>query len=299
MSLIDLNQLAVAGKSLSASSAAWLLAYFPLDSHWPPGQRQHLLTAIEGACSAAKTAVVVNTEKKKDPSSELRRQSHKFEGKIKLFTDYEEALKLIHLPDRVEMVNSEEESDFTLTAKHIKSFLSIPLHRRVNQFPYEGGLVRKDLLPLTVRRYCYNQGVSPAWWLPCFDLSTEFHLFYEAFNANASKGAANRWIIKPSQGTRGFGHQIVSSSGVEGLQTAASMAPIYPDTLLLSMAGESNVSGNTKSYDGVDRVAQLLVDQPLLVHKRKFDIRCFVLVRSFEPFDGRFCTCLCTDCLTV
>lgn len=40
------------------------------------------------------------------------------------------------------------------------------------------------------------------------------------------------------------------------------------------------------NYDG-DRVAQLFVDEPLLVLNRKFDMRFFVLVRSFVPFEGK------------
>ena len=35
-----------------------------------------------------------------------------------------------------------------------------------------------------------------------------------------------------------------------------------------------------------DRIAQLLVDKPLLVLDRKFDIRVFILIRSFVPFEA-------------
>lgn len=153
-------------------------------------------------------------------------------------------------------------------------------------------MTQQDLLPLTVRRDCYVNGVSPKWWLPCFDLSTEFHLFAEEYKARVADGSPNRWIIKPAQGTRGLGHQIVSSQDMVGLQQAAAFTPLLSNELLYQTAGCTNgrntdrIHPETLPLDGVDRVAQLLVDKPLLVQGRKFDVRTFVFVRSFEPFEG-------------
>jgi hypothetical protein len=130
--------------------------------------------------------------------------------------------------------------------------------------------------------------------LPCFDLSTEFHLFADEYQTRLLNSAPNRWIIKPSQGTRGFGHRIVSGQDKAGLQLAAALAPLISDDLLYLVAGADSaettaerIHPETISHNGVDRVAQLLVDMPLLVRSRKFDIRTFVFVRSFEPFEGK------------
>lgn len=149
---------------------------------------------------------------------------------------------------------------------------------------------------MTVRRDCFVNGVAPKWWLPCFDLSTEFHMFAEEHHARQKASMVNRWIIKPAQGTRGLGHQIVCSEDLTGLQQAAAFAPMLTNDLLYLTAGCSHgrnterIHPETLTLDGVDRVAQLMVDKPLLVQGRKFDIRTFVFVRSFEPFEGKHYT---------
>lgn len=150
------------------------------------------------------------------------------------------------------------------------------------------------MLPLTVRQYCYVDGKAPDWWLPCFDLSTEFHLFAEEHQRRSSGQLSNRWIIKPAQGTRGFGHRIVEDYQATGLHFAAMFAPALPDNVLAALAGVTSLEEVGKlidsepiAHDGMDRVAQLLVDNPVLVKDRKFDLRYFVLVRSFEPFEGK------------
>jgi hypothetical protein len=176
----------------------------------------------------------------------------------------------------------------------MKDFLKMPVHQRVCQFPYESALIRKDLLPLTVRQYCRDtDGNLPYWWLPCFDLSTEFHLFAEEHRKRFQAGLSNRWILKPAQGARGMGHRIVEDSTDQGLHFSAIFAPPINDITVTKLAGvdsfedvENVIGATPMNYDGMDRVAQLLVDQPLLMRDRKFDMRCFVLVRSFEPFEG-------------
>ena len=170
----------------------------------------------------------------------------------------------------------------------------------------------QDLLPLTIRQYCYGEdGTAPDWWLPCYDLSTEFHLFAEEHHRRSSNNTTttdhclpNRWIIKPAQGTRGMGHNIVSDPTTRGLQQVAAFAPMISDDKLLRLA--KTTSSQTLfdtlhvdlilSYDQTDRVAQLLVEQPLLIRNRKFDLRYFVLVRSFYPFEGTVILFVCQYC---
>ena len=66
-------------------------------------------------------------------------------------------------------------------------------HQVVNQFPYEGCIVRKDLLPQTARRRLRSYldasqappTLSASWhpaWLPAtYDLSTEIQFFLEDY----------------------------------------------------------------------------------------------------------------------
>jgi len=129
-----------------------------------------------------------------------------------------------------------------------------------------------------VRGYCYknenDKSVRPSWWLPCFDLSTEFHLLSVEFKRRSKFGLSNNWIIKPARGTRGLGHSIVNDD--EGLRGIANASP------LLKCFDNPNSETN-KAVN--DRIAQLLVDKPLLVNGYKFDLRVFVICRSFVPFE--------------
>lgn len=213
------------------------------------------------------------------------------------------------------------------------------------------------MLPLTVREFCFDPSKAneqeeeetkegaiiidgfcyglPDWWLPCFDLSTEFHLFAKEFERRSEwnhsnlqeeekekkndekemqvkekRLLANNWFIKPCGGTRGFGHRILtqesspssfSQSTLEGLHHAAVFAPMLSSkqlSILLDLEKYRYTSEKFQSimsdllqctylpYDSVDRVAQLLVDYPLLMKNRKFDMRYYVFVRSFYPFEG-------------
>ena len=89
--------------------------------------------------------------------------------------------------------------------------------------------------------------------------------------------------MKPATGTRGIGHIVIASNDVNGLQRIANAAPkldfIYDEETneIIDIAGASTQP---------DRVAQLLITKPLLVLNRKFDLRVFVLVRSFVPFEA-------------
>ncbi len=119
-------------------------------------------------------------------------------------------------------------------------------------------------------------------------------MFTEEQRKRADGGLSNRWIIKPAQGTRGLGHNIVSDTTSRGAKVAAAFAPTIADEKLLALSNTKSAKQLLDhlnvdlllSYDKADRVAQLLVDQPLLVNNRKFDVRYFVFIRSFEPFEG-------------
>ena len=87
-----------------------------------------------------------------------------------------------------------------------------------------------------------------------------------------------------------MGHQLIFSETADDLRKAACYAPRIPMSHLpvpLSPAHGGDYGDNTG-----DRVVQLLVEQPLLIDHRKFDIRCYVFVRSFDPFVGMCGRCL-------
>lgn len=93
----------------------------------------------------------------------------------------------------------------------------------------------------------------------------------------------NSWIVKPAQGARGIGHKIIASGDESGLQQIAQTCPM----MQLEYKGDDVIGVSSFRQKPVDRIAQLLVTQPLLVMKRKFDLRLFVFVRSFVPFEGK------------
>ena len=66
----------------------------------------------------------------------------------------------------------------------------------MNQFPYEAAIIRKDLLPQTLRQYRAQSGqaeesavstsgrpedVFPSWYPPTYDLATEVQFFIKHF----------------------------------------------------------------------------------------------------------------------
>ena len=162
-------------------------------------------------------------------------------------------------------------------------------------------VVTQDLLILTIRQYCTKRLpdgtlIYPEWWLPCYDLSTEFHLFVSDYrdrlatvrngSGSDSQACHNSWIVKPAGGTRALGHTIVTSADEAGLRRIAALCPKVD--ILFSSTDPTTVTGVRPLSTPVgDKIAQLLIYRPLCVYEKKFDLRVFVLVRSFVPFDGK------------
>jgi len=304
-------------KPLTLSRAAWLLALFPHEKCWnDPNEYCYLKEAVED--SGIREYKLERTQKFQKKITDPRFSSGNevvldvAKRPICIYSDYAVASDPSLYSEDFQFVSLPEEADFLLITAHVSDFLAISPAFRLSQFPYESGFVRKDLLILTVRRHCFTgpDGLTPpSWWLPCFDLSTEFHLFAQFYRQSFEDGRIGSWIVKPSQGTRGKGHRVIpapdkDSSEVKdiscyferGLAAVAGSAPQYridPRTEGLQEEIKNGQTPSEEESDGNehyaldgDKVAQLLVEYPLLVKGRKFDLRLFVLVRAFEPFEA-------------
>lgn len=130
--------------------------------------------------------------------------------------------------------------------------------QKVNHFPGNKGIVRKDLLKANLERIQkLGQKASAAFnILPAtFTLPKEITKFIEVFYENHEKeGIYNIWIIKPVGKSRGRGISLINDLG--GLK--------YTETI----------------------VAQKYLKNPLLLNGFKFDMRIYVLVTSMNPLEA-------------
>jgi len=273
--------------NLSASTASQILA--GIGSNWYNIQEKEML--IAGVAAAVLQAnnflpMVPVSAGRRDPrevEKESEREGLEPKGVV-IHTDYEALRGITTESKRTTMpqISFTEDPNLATHWFHIlqqKNFLNVPPNIILNQFPYEGGFVRKDLLPLTIRRHAYktpgDPTTAPDWWLSCFDLSTEFHLFTEEFqrikgvNNGTEVGMpllGNKWVIKESQGTHSQGSKVVST-----LKEASNYI--------------SCDINSDKEY-----IAQQLVETPLLVNGKKFDLRVWIFIRAFgntqEDFEG-------------
>lgn len=208
-----------------------------------------------------------------------------------------------HFPRRHRRLRRTRErsaADLVLSRVPLRSFDTgdgTPKQQLCNQFPFEGALVRKDLLPSTARSafssrcsgessdcgenaaaaaaaVCWpaspDGGLHPPWFPPAYDLSTELHYLLREIQKEEEekeeKGKKPRrlpsWIIKPAAATRSL-----------GLAVSASAATLAAFALRAAAGG--------------DRVAQRYVERPVLTRTgRKFDLRLCVVVRSFGGGGG-------------
>lgn len=294
MTSINIQAYLLTGKPLTVSIAAWFLEVFNKPEQWDRGLLDNFQQGIAHACDQHEKQLKERAKPmdRKDPRADQIAILPK-KDKHLIFTDYEVAKEIPLRNVDLAFIDDKDAADFILTAVQVKNFLNMPIHQRICQFPYEGALVRKDLILLTIRKYCCVNGELPSWWQPTYDLRTEFHLFADQYKKRSSAQLENRWIFKPAQGTRGLGHRVVDGAS---LQLAALNAPLVPYDVLEDMVAARDTLSLTSAlgidldklppFDDSDRVAQLFVTRPLLVKQRKFDLRFMVLVRSFEPFEG-------------
>jgi len=148
-----------------------------------------------------------------------------------------------------------------------------PVPRQVyNRLERNYQLTSKKRLYVNMRDYCSLQGRNVFDYLPltfhiengCKD--QEYARFLASFQTFAALAAdqrcCNLWIVKPGEGTN-CGH---------GIHVASDLAEIRD-----LISDRFSYSGRRRTY-----IVQKYIERPLLVHKRKFDIRCYGLITAFN-----------------
>jgi hypothetical protein len=115
---------------------------------------------------------------------------------------------------------------------------------------------------LVVTDYGY---LPPTWILP-----QEYQQFKEALDNN--KAEPNLWILKPSDRSKGVGIELISSTEQ------------IPEFLKSCEPSSSNIlPSHLPKWSQNSYVISRYVSDPLLLNKRKFDLRVYVLVLQFKP----------------
>mmetsp|Transcript_97887 Transcript_97887/g.218436 ORF Transcript_97887/g.218436 Transcript_97887/m.218436 type:complete len:523 (-) Transcript_97887:110-1678(-) len=169
-------------------------------------------------------------------------------------------------------------------------------HQHVNHFLNHYELTRKDLLVKNMkrmRRACEKEGnldeaqkynVCPM----TFVVPMEYNMFVEEFK----KHPGSTWIMKPVGRSQGAGIFLV--------QKLAQLQQWRPPTTWNNGRSYGRDSKDPDDEEDAGRegpelyVVQRYVDSPLLIGGKKFDIRLYVIVTSFQPLTiymhrGGFC----------
>lgn len=148
--------------------------------------------------------------------------------------------------------------------------------QKVNHFPENKHITRKDCLKRTLERYTKMGGKSGKYWDICpktFVLPKEYCLFIDAFakiaqengDDDSDKDAPGRaarypnkvpnlWIMKPAGSSRGRGIQVVDDVG--------------------------------SVHYGELTIIQQYIPDPFLINGYKWDMRTYVTVTSFNPLEA-------------
>ncbi|GMH79809.1 hypothetical protein TrLO_g13487 [Triparma laevis f. longispina] len=237
---------------ITPSIGAMILAAVPKEEWADKQERKYVRQAVKAAQSLPLPSVSLPDTPRGDTRSPFTPSNPTPTSPLKIYTDYPLLSDLLKTtpPPYITLLPTSETADFLFLVTPLKDFINLNPNTQINQFPYEGGLVQKDLLPLTLRRYCPDLKIPET-----YDLSTEFHYFVKSF------GEGEKWIIKESTGTHSQGLKVISS---------------------LKSAAEFISSNPSKSY-----ITQKIILNPLLVSTRKFDLRVWCFIRSFgEDFEG-------------
>ncbi|XP_067384030.1 probable tubulin polyglutamylase TTLL9 [Channa argus] len=144
-------------------------------------------------------------------------------------------------------------------------------HVRISHFRNHYELTRKNLMVKNLKRYRKNlerehgrMEASKCDFFPCtFTLPSEYHLFVEEFK----RSPGSTWIMKP-----------VAKSQGKGIFLFRKLKDIMDWKKDGTRSEEQRDAAQVESY-----VAQRYIENPYLISGRKFDLRVYVLVTSYNP----------------
>lgn len=150
-------------------------------------------------------------------------------------------------------VNVPTEAQIVWPMASIIQFKERNENQYVNQFPYEASLVNKGHLMRTIRK-AFGPNVP---WLPIsYHLNEEFSIFLGDYFQRRKEGRDNLWILKPVALTRSLNISITDDLGCI-----------------------------VRHMEHGERVVSKYISNPALFHKKKFDMRYTVLLKSVEPLE--------------
>mmetsp|Transcript_17291 Transcript_17291/g.16949 ORF Transcript_17291/g.16949 Transcript_17291/m.16949 type:complete len:735 (-) Transcript_17291:35-2239(-) len=182
---------------------------------------------------------------------------------VKLYSEYYDAMtgkdtykKYLEQDEKFELVSSIEDADVVLSAVNFKKTaleINLDTEKHIfNQFPYESVLVEKSLLCDCLEKVygkCrYYQESYPS--------TTRLPAFIGRFLEREKMKQENTWICKPVGLTKSRGHVI-----------------------------SSNLECIIRQTETEPRVIQKYITNPYLIEGKKFDLRYWVVVRSFSPLN--------------
>ena len=175
-----------------------------------------------------------------------------------------------------------DDGDFTLfwtdVAFIYEDLDSNPLqkHQLINHFRNNYELTKKDLLVKNLKMYWRKKNPFASFYtdnniVPCsYEIPTQYSLFYDHYKKNPGK----TWILKPSGRSQGKGIMMVTK-----LATVRDQYDQCRRILEMNFKEREKLDiAESESY-----VVQEYIANPLLIGNRKFDMRIYVLVMSFNP----------------
>lgn len=262
----------VAGRPRTAARAATLLELFPASRWRDPSERDAVEAALlrtppppppAGRADARGGASPALAPPPPPPPPLVVSPSEP----CRVFTDYSLLAKELLSCPGFEVTASPQDISLLWLLQNVSNFDGLPPGLLVNQFPFEGCLVRKDLLPATAKLAAATENALvaedacsafPPWCPETYDLATEAHVWARAASAAPPETA---WIVKRAAGLRSQDVAITACASAVA-RFAAAPGP-------------------------VDRIAQRYVSRcATLLNGRKFDVRFYVAVRAFAPLEA-------------